>query len=386
MSRIRAFTLIELLIVIAIVAVLGSATVLVLNPTELLAQSRDSSRKTDIKSIDDATMLLIADSPATSLGAANVAYISIPDTSATCANITGLPALPSGWTYRCVTTANLRKIDGTGWMPTDFRNIKGGSPVSVLPIDPKNDGSTGSYYVYAAAAGGFEIDVAVESAKFFDSAAKDGGDNGAVFEMGNSLTVAPNVAKGTSCLDIKTKYSQAASGQYWIDVDGTGIEPIIAVDCDMVSDGGGWTALNANLASIVVNKGTAAWNGSDVVGTGYGTSCSVNVKQYDITSVKIPYNNVTTLLHRTTSILQCSSIGGGSTGYYNPPYGGSYTSFGMCNWADGVWANPCCSATDMTGLKLDWVFKWAGYNGALYYNTSCSSSDTGQFVMRWYVK
>lgn len=384
MSRIRAFTLIELLIVIAIIAILGSATVLVLNPVELLAQSRDANRKTDIKSINDATMLLIADNTSAFLGAINKVYISIPDTSATCANITGLPALPSGWTYGCATLANHRKIDGNGWIPADFRNIKGGSPISVLPIDPKNDATSGSYYSFAANGADFEIDSIVESAKFFDTAAKDGGDNGALYEMGNSFTIDPNTARGISCLDIKNRFPQTASGQYWIDVDGAGSEPIIAVDCDMTSDGGGWTALNANLANIVINKGTAAWSGSDVLGTGLGTDCGVNIKQYDITGTKIAYNNVTTLLHRTTSILQCSSIGGGSNGYYSSPYNGSYTSSGVCLWSNGVWAN--ATSTDMTGLKLDWVFKRPGYNGALTYTTQCATSDTGQFVMRWYVK
>lgn len=385
MHRIRAFTLIELLIVIAIIAILGSATVLVLNPVELLAQSRDANRKTDIKSINDATMLLVTDNPSAFLGTINTVYISIPDSSATCANITGLPALPSGWTYGCATSANYRKIDGNGWIPADFRNIKGGSPVPVLPIDPKNDAASGAYYSFAANGANFEIDSMVESAKFFDTAAKDGGDNGFLYEMGNSFTVDPNTAKGTSCLDIKNKFPQTASGQYWIDVDGTGSEPIIAVDCDMTSDGGGWTALNANLASIVVSKGTASWSGSDVVGTGLGTDCGVNIKQYDITGTKIAYNNVTVLLHRTTSILQCSSIGGGTSGYYSMPYTGTYTSAGVCTWGDGIWANVCCG-TGITGLKPDWVFKRPGYSGALSYTTQCSSSDTGQFVMRWYIK
>ncbi|MCL5016232.1 MAG: type II secretion system GspH family protein, partial [Patescibacteria group bacterium] len=37
-----SFTLIELLIVIAIIGILASALVLVLNPSQLLSQSRDS--------------------------------------------------------------------------------------------------------------------------------------------------------------------------------------------------------------------------------------------------------------------------------------------------------------------------------------------------------
>jgi len=39
-----AFTLIELLIVIAIIAILSIVVILVLNPAQLLKQSRDSNR------------------------------------------------------------------------------------------------------------------------------------------------------------------------------------------------------------------------------------------------------------------------------------------------------------------------------------------------------
>ncbi|MDD4931154.1 MAG: prepilin-type N-terminal cleavage/methylation domain-containing protein, partial [Candidatus Colwellbacteria bacterium] len=45
---IKSFTLVELLIVIAILAVLAAAVVVVLNPAELLAQARDSQRSTDL--------------------------------------------------------------------------------------------------------------------------------------------------------------------------------------------------------------------------------------------------------------------------------------------------------------------------------------------------
>ncbi|MFA7201893.1 MAG: type II secretion system protein, partial [Candidatus Paceibacterota bacterium] len=41
-----SFTLIELLIVIGILAILTAAVVIVLNPTELLKQGRDSTRMT----------------------------------------------------------------------------------------------------------------------------------------------------------------------------------------------------------------------------------------------------------------------------------------------------------------------------------------------------
>jgi prepilin-type N-terminal cleavage/methylation domain-containing protein len=50
----KGFTLIELLVVLAIIAVLAVVVVLVLNPAELLRQSRDSQRLSDMSTLDDA--------------------------------------------------------------------------------------------------------------------------------------------------------------------------------------------------------------------------------------------------------------------------------------------------------------------------------------------
>jgi len=56
----KGFTLLELLIVIAILAVLSSAIVLVLNPAQLLAQARDSQRLSDLSSLHSAIALYLS--------------------------------------------------------------------------------------------------------------------------------------------------------------------------------------------------------------------------------------------------------------------------------------------------------------------------------------
>src|SRR3989344_4014430 len=50
----KGFTLLELVIVIGILAVLGAVSVLVLNPAQLFAEARDSSRVTDLQSVTNA--------------------------------------------------------------------------------------------------------------------------------------------------------------------------------------------------------------------------------------------------------------------------------------------------------------------------------------------
>ena len=88
----RSFTLIELLIVIGILVVLAVVVVLVLNPTELLKQIWDSVRLSDLATLNKAIGIYQAQGN-TSLGTSSIVYVSIPDSSATCANL-GLPSLP----------------------------------------------------------------------------------------------------------------------------------------------------------------------------------------------------------------------------------------------------------------------------------------------------
>lgn len=187
----RGFTLIELLIVIAILGILTGAVVVALNPAELLKQARDAERFADLGVLNKALALYQADSQ-TSLGSATTTYVSIPDTSPTCANL-GLPTLPSGYGYACATSANLQKIDGTGWVPINLGSLSFYSPLGKLPIDPVNTTSSGQFYTYTPG-GSWELTSAVESTKYrgIDRiSGKDGGDSYNSFEIGTNLALAP---------------------------------------------------------------------------------------------------------------------------------------------------------------------------------------------------
>ena len=185
----KGFTLIELLVVIAIIAVIATATILVINPAELIKQGRDSTRLSDLNNINRSLGFLQVDNPTTSFGTSSIVYVSIPDTSATCANL-GLPSLPGGWAYACATDANHRKTDGNGWIPADFTSFSAGSPLSVLPIDPINTTSTGNYYTYVTG-GSWELTALFESVKHTEKAGNDGGPDPAQYETGTSLTLSP---------------------------------------------------------------------------------------------------------------------------------------------------------------------------------------------------
>lgn len=186
-KSLRAFTLIELLIVIAIIAILGAALILVLNPVELMAQARDSQRITDTGSVNDSVRLYSMDNSG-SLGSSNVVYISIPDTSSTCANITGLPTLPSGWSYHCSAPADFRRVDSFGWLPLNLGLVKSGSPLAALPIDPINN--VNNFYQYVASNRDYSLKVPLESVRYQPAGSNDGGVS-TQYEKGNNLSAAP---------------------------------------------------------------------------------------------------------------------------------------------------------------------------------------------------
>ncbi len=175
MSRIRAFTLIELLIVIAIIAILGSATVVVLNPLELMRQGRDGTRINDTQNIEKALKLTLFNNPTLldSLSPTNI-YLSLP--SGSCPSNP-----PTGYAYVCnAASANLTKIDGTGWIPLSLQNI------ASLPTDPNSNPNF--YYAFVAdpVSKTYVITSLLESEKQLKAAAsKDGGTDPGRFEKGS---------------------------------------------------------------------------------------------------------------------------------------------------------------------------------------------------------
>ena len=157
------FTLLELLIVIGILAILATGIVVILNPAEILKQSRDVKRITELNSLDKA-LEIYSFNGGMNFGSTSTVYISIPDTSLNCNNVSStLPVLPVNWNYNCVTSDNLRKVNGNGWVPVDFTstNIP---PLTVLPVDPLNNSD--SYYSYTV--GSWKIIANLESQKYKD--------------------------------------------------------------------------------------------------------------------------------------------------------------------------------------------------------------------------
>jgi len=195
MSRLnpqKAFTLIELLIVIGILAVLATTVLLVINPAQMVKQSRDANRITEINQINKALLLYQSFGGSTSMGTHGDVYISLPSSNANCSDL-DLPALSSG-SYHCATQANYRNIDGTGWIPVDLTSAQSsaGTLFSSLPIDPINTVPNDYYYTYIP--GSWALSATMESDKYIASnAANDGGQSSTRFEMGNNIALNANL-------------------------------------------------------------------------------------------------------------------------------------------------------------------------------------------------
>ena len=158
----KGFTLLELLIVIAILASLATIVVVVLNPAETMKKARDVQRISDLATLK------------TSIGL----YLEATTTGLTTASETS--------------EAGTQAVDGTGWLPLNFGIIAGGSPISNLPLDPTNNATY--YYTYDATSTSdtFELTATLESDYYKTTAdydGKDGGNDANAYEVGTDLTV-----------------------------------------------------------------------------------------------------------------------------------------------------------------------------------------------------
>jgi prepilin-type N-terminal cleavage/methylation domain-containing protein len=191
----KAFTLIELLVVIAIIAILSVVVILTLNPAQLLAQSRDSNRLSDLSVMNTALGTYVAQGGG-SLGSSNTVYVSIPDTVATsslgdqCQGL-GLPPLPGSWTYHCAATSTSRSVDSTGWIPVSFSTLPGGSPLGQLGKDPTNTTSSDLFYTYATNGTQWELTDILESQAYEGDMQTDGGSYQGTYQLGNDLNLTP---------------------------------------------------------------------------------------------------------------------------------------------------------------------------------------------------
>ena len=188
-----SFTLIELLISIAIIAVLMSITAIAINPSEMLKRSRDTKRFNDLSNLE--MMLTMARSEGlltSSICDGTKIYVSLPN-SITLSNTN----LPSGVSWQQVSEDNLRKSNGTGWIPINVSNIYGFS-MPTLPVDPQNTLNDNLYYTFYCNPQQEYILTSYMESKTFgpkgnetSKTNKDGGPDPYLYEVGSDLFISP---------------------------------------------------------------------------------------------------------------------------------------------------------------------------------------------------
>ena len=187
----KGFTLIELLIVIGILAILATTVVLVLNPAQILAESRDTQRISDMDTVRNALNLLLVSTTTTNV-LSNTANCYTHTATAMIAGCTPSAApATTRFTAGVAQTSVSRVVTGGGWIPVNFTQVSGGSPLSVEPVDPTNTGDF--YYAFRSnASNQYELDANLESTKYTVTTNKenaDGGDQSSMYEVGTSLTL-----------------------------------------------------------------------------------------------------------------------------------------------------------------------------------------------------
>ena len=110
----NSFTLVELMIVLAILALLASIVIFVIKPGNILDQVNDYKRVSDLNNITKSINYLnVIQLGLLNLGSATTVYVSLPDSSTTCSSYP-LPSLPAGYGYSCKNSTIYRLNDGTG--------------------------------------------------------------------------------------------------------------------------------------------------------------------------------------------------------------------------------------------------------------------------------
>ena len=221
----KGFTLLELLIVIAIIAILSTILIVAINPAETLRKTRDSQRISDLSSLKTAIGVYVTSTASPVLdggtntlckngSGADTIWFSVPDGTPDGELITDVTGTFGSMVAKATqsdTNTAASSIAGTGWIKVNLGGITGGSPISNMPLDPTNDLSvtTGTdistalvltngalMYRYGCETNNlqFEVDARLESTAYGvggddDRASKDGGENAQLFEMGSNLTI-----------------------------------------------------------------------------------------------------------------------------------------------------------------------------------------------------
>lgn len=163
----RAFTLVELALIIGVIGILSTITLTFLNPISLFKKSRDGVRLKDLVTLKSSLVLALT---------GGQSFTGRCPATTPCLSLTGSTA-----------------VDGTGWVDLNLSSF-----LSQLPRDPLQNQATfvdaagaasSATYQFAAAGADFEIRARLESSANLEKYAIDGGDDADYYEIGTKLDI-----------------------------------------------------------------------------------------------------------------------------------------------------------------------------------------------------
>lgn len=212
----RGFTLIELIVTVSILAILITILVVAINPVEQLSRSRDARRVAELDALKSALNLYVAQASSTvtlaGLGGDGTTFTSVNSrckntsdqtTSSVFLNIGGPSSVTvTNTVFSVIVSSTGQKVasstaaitTSSTWLPALIFQTPGGSPLSVLPLDPTQGTGTGSasyMYMYVCDVSNgvknFELNAILESTYFtsdLDVDGLDGGSSASRYEVG----------------------------------------------------------------------------------------------------------------------------------------------------------------------------------------------------------
>lgn len=164
-----------------------------LNPAQILAETRDTQRFSDLNTLQSAITLYLTVATSPDLGSDTGGVFNCREQTAPGNFGASLAAAPSpfGTTmdFPAILKAAVRSVDGSGWVPVNLADPSlSGPPIASLPLDPTNVigagglPGTGFYYAYTCNQDKktFELNANLESSKYTGatSANKENSDGG----------------------------------------------------------------------------------------------------------------------------------------------------------------------------------------------------------------